>query len=92
MTMTDAPPPGWVLTIEGAEYVAYRPIGWAGPDPHIRVSAPTRDALIHKLTGMESRVLDPNPIDDDAPLTPAEEDAHRRQGERLERETLEGTQ
>lgn len=90
MTMTDVPP-GWTLTIEGDEYVAYRPIGWAGPDPHIRVSAPTRDALIHKLTGMETPVLDPT-TDPDAPLTPAEEEAHRRQGERLERETLEGTQ
>lgn len=34
----------------------------------------------------------PAPDPDDAPLTPAEEEAHRRQGDRLERETLEGTQ
>lgn len=53
----------WVLTIEGTpprtEYVAYRPFGWAGPgDPHERIAAPTRPALLHALvTRQQGEIL-----------------------------------
>lgn len=48
----------WVLTIEGTpphtEYVAYRPFGWAGPsDPHERIAAPTRPALLRALVARQ---------------------------------------
>ncbi|GHC74972.1 hypothetical protein GCM10007079_09690 [Nocardiopsis terrae] len=44
----------WVLSIEGEptaqEYVAYRPVGWVGEgNPHERLRAPTREALIDAL-------------------------------------------
>ena len=40
----------WTLTLERTrdgrtEVVAYRPLGWAGPDPHERIAAPTREQM-----------------------------------------------
>ncbi|MFL1426600.1 MULTISPECIES: hypothetical protein [unclassified Nocardiopsis] len=40
----------WVLTLEptpdgGMEVVAYRPLGWTGPNPHERLAAPDHAAM-----------------------------------------------
>jgi len=40
----------WVLSITGeGRFIAYRPFGWSGPDPHEQVTAETREALVSKL-------------------------------------------
>lgn len=53
-----APPREWLLTIEGSEYVAYRPIGWSGPDPYVRITATTREQLLAKLKGRDHQKED----------------------------------
>ncbi|MDE3720111.1 hypothetical protein PWG71_01825 [Nocardiopsis sp. N85] len=49
----------WTLTLEptsdgGTEVVAYRPLGWTGPNPHERLAAPDhatlRDLLARRHT------------------------------------------
>ncbi|TQN33545.1 hypothetical protein FHX37_3570 [Haloactinospora alba] len=40
----------WILSIDDdQQYVAFRPLGWTGPDPHERMTAETCDALLAKL-------------------------------------------
>ncbi|MDA8372629.1 MAG: hypothetical protein M0026_22530 [Nocardiopsaceae bacterium] len=40
----------WILSIDDdQQYVAFRPFGWTGTDPHERVTADTREALLAKL-------------------------------------------
>ncbi|TDQ55546.1 hypothetical protein [Actinorugispora endophytica] len=40
----------WILSVsKEGEFVAFRPFGWTGPEPHERVTAETRDALLAKL-------------------------------------------
>lgn len=40
----------WILSVSNeGQFVAFRPVGWTGPEPHERVTAATRDALLAKL-------------------------------------------
>lgn len=41
----------WILTLDedGVTYLAHRPVGWAGPRPHERITAPTRETLLWKI-------------------------------------------
>lgn len=49
-------PGKWTLTINrSGTYVAYRPPGWKGKDPHEQITAPTREELVRKLRQRERR-------------------------------------
>jgi hypothetical protein len=50
----------WTLTLERApdgrtEVVAYRPLGWTGPDPHERIAAPTRELMRAALARRQTK-------------------------------------
>lgn len=52
--LADLLPGQWVLTLaqsaDGTEqYVAHRPVGWTGPDPHTRIVAADREEMARRL-------------------------------------------
>ncbi|MEU0492541.1 hypothetical protein ABZ249_25220 [Nocardiopsis sp. NPDC006139] len=54
----------WILTLEPTadgdqEVVAYRPIGWTGPNPHERLAAPDHDAMRALLESRHTDTEDP---------------------------------
>lgn len=64
----------WILTLEdtkdgGTEIVAYRPPGWAGPDPHERLAAPDHEQMRAVLIRRQE-------ADRTGPSTPLETEDH----------------
>ncbi|WP_160051416.1 hypothetical protein [Nocardiopsis sp. FR26] len=68
----------WILTLEdtadgGTEVVAYRPLGWTGPNPHERIAAPDHDQMRAALVRRqhEGDHVPPSTLTPTRPPTPA---------------------